>query len=151
MLCLGIMFAGLALANGQTPTQLLTHSHLSGTGGENRMRKLVGQDRELQHLEHLLPLLLLSPRCSQGYFSHFSPHPSLPGSVLSFLTQAFPEAPTRGRGAQLRPAVGPLEPAGTGCVQVRHPQPLLTEEAPQPLLPAPGHLHPVHQGRTFIF
>jgi len=34
-------------------------------------------------------LLLLSPRGLQSCSSHFSPHPSLPGSVLPILTQTF--------------------------------------------------------------
>lgn len=45
-----------------------------------------------EHLLLLLLLLLPWPCRSQGRFSHFFPHSSLPGSVLPFLKGVFTEA-----------------------------------------------------------
>jgi len=64
----------------------------------------------LQCLEHLLPFLLLSLWCSQGCFSHFSPHSSLLGCILLFLLCACQKFPRNTFKPQLQPAIG------VGCV-----------------------------------
>lgn len=72
----------------------------------------------------------------------------VPGTVFHFLTHALSEAPIRGWGAELCPAVGLLEAAGTGCV--RHPAAPAAEHRGRPgraslLLVLTTHvrLHPV--------
>lgn len=48
------MCGGLTLAGGQMPTQLLSHSHLQQVGGENTMKKLLGQDKD-REMAYQLP------------------------------------------------------------------------------------------------
>jgi len=73
------------------PSCSLTHSHLHGTGGENRVRKLVGQGRELWHLERLLPPPAL-PLGLPGLLLSLSPSPLVAGQCFALLYTVFPQS-----------------------------------------------------------
>lgn len=121
---------------------------------------LQGLQREflLQHLHHLL-LFSLSPWCSQGSFSHSSPHPSLPGSILPFITQVlfpFPKVLTSRLWGSAE-LCGGLDADGWKRLCLAWGNPSLSSQRlscrpipPSPHKPARGHLHPIHSHKLAL-